>query len=524
MGERSRPREWPSLHEGLAASPSLSLSLVLAVVLLLALAVGCASDEERTQQEVQAYLQEGALDAGDEIAELGAPAVAPLIAALEHPNPRVRQRAAYALGKIGDPRARDPLFQAFLAQGFANVGSTRIALIALVELDHPHAVDAAVIANAKRLGGNTAFKVISEAGPAGRESFIRLLEHEDETVREQALRELLRGGFLDSLEADATRVAVSILLTDATWKQGMNRVTARDILAQLGPTAATALDALIQEDPAKLNGTALDYFSELANAEAATILVGYLDNGSRTMRYAVLEALLDLADKEPAAARAALASSLETLITGATDKSDPAVQLASAQALAFLGGPRALEGLLAGLSAYSGQATRTEFIDLLGEMGDPGAIPALLTLLRDEDEKIRRHVVIALANIDDPSVIDPLVTALADSEREVRETTAYHLNRMDARTLSPLLEAIPTGDVQTVAKAYLFYLVRGEPGSEAVLVEALRVYGTEEMCVDYLNSGHEPLEQAAKKWAQDNGYLISGLPSFDAPPRWSSGP
>jgi HEAT repeat protein len=49
--------------------------------------------------------------ARESLVEIGKPAVAPLIAALQHPNWRIRWGAAKALGQIADPAAADALVQ-----------------------------------------------------------------------------------------------------------------------------------------------------------------------------------------------------------------------------------------------------------------------------------------------------------------------------------------------------------------------------------------------------------------------------
>lgn len=512
-----------SQTERTLVSFSLWLTRAMSLVLLLMLVVGCTTSEERIQRRVEVLLQEGSRDANDEIVEIGTPAVESLIVALEHQKTSTRRGAAYALGKIGDTRARDPLFQAFFEPGFADVDSTRMALIALVELGHPRAVDAAVIANAERRGGETAREVVSNAGPEAREALLRLLKHESADVREQVLRELTRGGFLDTLESETGHTIVNILITDKFWLRGKNWDLSDEILGQMGPLAVESLAAVIEQTPSKLNDTAIRHLSAIGNLDAAEVLVDILEDAPRSMRSTVLEALLDIAEREPTVARAALQTSVDTLIAMAANTSDLAVQKSAAQLLVCLGGSRALDALMEGLAAYAGQKRQTVFIEMLGELGDPGAITALVALLGDENEKIRKSVVIALADIDHPRVVEPLVGALGDNERDIRETAAYRLNVVDERNLEPLLEGLRKRDPLIVSKAYLFFLVRGEPGSEEILVEAIRRYGTKEMAVDYLNSGHEPLEEAAKAWAQNNGYIITGLPSFEDPPRWPDG-
>jgi HEAT repeat protein len=52
------------------------------------------------------FLRSAAVDA---LAQIGAPAVEPLISALNSSNPNVREAAATALGQIGDVRALNAL-------------------------------------------------------------------------------------------------------------------------------------------------------------------------------------------------------------------------------------------------------------------------------------------------------------------------------------------------------------------------------------------------------------------------------
>jgi HEAT repeat protein len=60
-------------------------------------ALGYVKDSDVCQAAVEA------------LAEIGPPAVEPLIAALEDSGSRMRADAAEALGKLGDPRAVEPL-------------------------------------------------------------------------------------------------------------------------------------------------------------------------------------------------------------------------------------------------------------------------------------------------------------------------------------------------------------------------------------------------------------------------------
>ncbi len=71
-------------------------------------------DERAIQPMIQALKEKPELDAdlGYNLGLMGEPAVEPLIQVLEDEDPRVRVRAAEALGRIGDERAIDPLTNA----------------------------------------------------------------------------------------------------------------------------------------------------------------------------------------------------------------------------------------------------------------------------------------------------------------------------------------------------------------------------------------------------------------------------
>jgi HEAT repeat protein len=86
-------------------------------------------DERAIQPMIQALKEEPELDAdlGYNLGLMGEPAVEPLIQVLDDEDPRVRVRAAEALGRIGDKRAIDPLTDALndkdeTVRTFAKIG------------------------------------------------------------------------------------------------------------------------------------------------------------------------------------------------------------------------------------------------------------------------------------------------------------------------------------------------------------------------------------------------------------------
>jgi HEAT repeat protein len=161
---------------------------------------------------------------------------------------------------------------------------------------------------------------------------------------------------------------------------------------------------------------------------------------------------------------------------------------------------------------------------LLGTIGEAKAVPGLAALLADDSDAVRRAAAMALGEIGDPAGFEPLVEACQDADVDVRRAAAVGLNRMDDALLAPLLDALASGDLATVARAHMFYIVRGQAGSEDVLVEALAQHGTKEMALDYMNSGHGPLAEAGKAWAKEHGYIVVPLPGGSGAGKWGSGP
>jgi hypothetical protein len=208
----------------ISGNPPWLVTLTVSLLFLLWLAVGCTPSEAGIKRRVQTLLGDGSFDAVDEIVDIGERAVEPLLSALEDQSPTIRRRSVRALGQIGDARAKDALYQAFFEEGFKDQTSTSLLLEALVNLDHPLVVDVAVIAYAERRGGDVAYEIISNPGYDTKGAFIRLLEHEDADVRELALRELHKAGYVASLDLETKRLVVDLLTSDAFGEGGQTRI------------------------------------------------------------------------------------------------------------------------------------------------------------------------------------------------------------------------------------------------------------------------------------------------------------
>ncbi|MEC4806817.1 MAG: HEAT repeat domain-containing protein [Jaaginema sp. PMC 1079.18] len=106
---------------------------------------------------------------------------------------------------------------------------------------------------------------------------------------------------------------------------------------------------------------------------------------------------------------------------------------------------------------------KMEAARILGKLGNPDAVPALLAFLEDNfyyGSKV--CVAQALGQLRDDRATFPLIKALTHSESEVRETAAWALGQIqDTKATKPLTDALQDSDsqVREVAKKALIQLV-----------------------------------------------------------------
>ena len=65
-------------------------------------------------------------------------------------------------------------------------------------------------------------------------------------------------------------------------------------------------------------------------------------------------------------------------------------------------------------------------------------------------------------------------------------------------------------------RRYASYFIRfGKPGSEPILIDALNQTSSlvDAPVLDFLESQHQPLVQAARAWASRHGYTLTGQPA-----------
>ena len=270
------------------------------------------------------------------LAAIGEPAVEPLTGLLEDPSPAVRWQAAHVLGMIGKPAAAAiPK----LEKRFADDSGPVVAecVWAFVRLGGDAAKAAPLIEAALKTDEKetkvAVLQLVGRLGPAGQKftaQIFPLLSDEDDDIRRAVVD---FAGTIPPQDAKPLVVPLGKLLTGRTEGVGMRRRIA-DVLAQLGPAAADAADALgkaVGGDPdptVKLAAVeALRAIGPAGRSGLAGLIRAAADPLSRPdVRVEAIHALVVVAPGEKAAADAALKAT--------QDAKTPEVRAAAALTLA----------------------------------------------------------------------------------------------------------------------------------------------------------------------------------------------
>ena len=69
--------------------------------------------------------------------------------------------------------------------------------------------------------------------------------------------------------------------------------------------------------------------------------------------------------------------------------------------------------------------------------------------------------------------------------------------------------ALKERDMPVIAGAFRFFIGRGQPDSEALLIEALKESGDAQMALGFITCGNSRLEASGRTWALQNRYEIT---------------
>jgi hypothetical protein len=134
----------------------------------------------------------------------------------------------------------------------------------------------------------------------------------------------------------------------------------------------------------------------------------------------------------------------------------------------------------------------------LGYYGDSCAIEPLIEALKNTSPNVRSKAISAIVTIDKSKAIDIFVEISKSELEELKKELARGLGHInDFRVIRILLEALKDEDLSIIAGAHMFFIYRGEPQTENVLIHALNKYGDESMVNDFLGCGNKNLWRVA---------------------------
>lgn len=360
----------------------------------------------------------------DQLEQLGdRRAVIPIVARFGDTSPDVRKAAVKAVGKLGDASAVPALVR--IATGDSNLEVRAFAVGALGNLG---AVDALDTLTELLKAGDAGFrdKVASAlgqiaaapgSGKAGEDAMRTLVQNLAVGTQSTSAMEALRL---------AGHAAVPALVAHLSGRLAGDPTKAVTLLAEIGdPRATTALAGELERGrvPTPLVLRALGATGDPA---ALVPVLGALSHKDAAIRFAAMEALRPLLGTD---ARAG-----DVLIEHLADE-DLEVRILATEYLGILGVAAATPKLTVLAGPGNPQRLRLAAIDALGGIGgatrSPDAARALVDVLREGPADLHRAAATALAYIGDPTALPMLITlARAD-----HGPTRYHLLRAIGRTL-----------------------------------------------------------------------------------------
>ena len=241
-----------------------------------------------------------------------------------------------------------------------------------------------------------------------------------------------------------------------------DRVRAAERLARLGDTKAVEplIDALTGAKELQVRVKAADALGELRDRRAVDSLMTAAQAPEIEVRTAAVTALGLIADHAAA----------ETLFIAARDN-EPAVRGAAVRSLSALG--ISVEKVSSDLSSSNWQI-RVAAVTTFGRLGDPNAVPLIITALKDTDSRVRSEAARTLGGFSTPTATDSLIGALRDQSADVRVEATFALGRTkDSRALVPLTSLLTDRDARVSLAAAESLARLQDPRATRVLIESL---------------------------------------------------
>lgn len=385
------------------------------------------------------------------LAQIGRPAVQPLIVALKNGERDVRASAAIALGQIGGIQAFEALLVslrdddlvvcASVAVALGQVGNAQAvpALAITLREDRGRMARAGAAMSLGRLGGAQAIKALTSTLQD---------KDEDEAVWRMAIGALGRIWNLPHVvrlsDKDAkVRRSAAIALGQLGDERGIEPLltTLRDQDETVRRRATSALGRIwnlpqlvrLGDDEAEVRQSVITVLEQLRDTRAVEPLIAALRrDSSAAVRVAAAKALGHLDDER------AVPPLIEAL-----DDDDRDVQRGASEALQRLE-RLATPDLIAALRDSNYWYRRRKAAETLASIGD---LASLIEALKHKDRFVRRSATEELVQRGDTRAVEPLIGVLRDDDDFVRRKAAEALGKIgDASAVGPLIEAMRDGN------------------------------------------------------------------------------
>jgi HEAT repeat protein len=393
----------------------------------------------------------------DALSKIGAPAVEPLIATLKHQKENVRLGAAEALIKIGAPVVRpliDALGNARQMEREAGIALAQLANLKPLVAKLKADFGTTVDAIMKSDNSEAIFEAIGVYNKAAD------LKSECENMLPVALRILKH---IDDIRA------VEMLIAAIKNKDDDVSQAAVEALGRIGGTnAIKSLVTAVHDDRRKIRETATESLVRIGKPAVEPLVADLKYDkdgvvaevlgkiGDTRAVAPLVTALKDSGSRIPSVT---VAETLDKLGWQPANDEVGAVYWAAKRrwdkCLKF--GTLAVQPLSAILKNHWDSRVRQAAAKSLGQIGDAQAMEPLIAALKNNYESVRQAAAEALGQTGDARAVEPLIVALKDDEESVRQAAAEALGQTgDARAVEPLIVALKDdkGSVhQTAARA-----------------------------------------------------------------------
>lgn len=292
-------------------------------------------------------------------------------------NAEVQEKAALALGEIGDLRAVSPLLD--IVNDYSTYDVMQASFVALL-----------------KIGDEKGVKRVEEA-----------LSDPDHRIRRRALRAMIRSGYPDLVEK-----LIYVLIDE----DGEIKLIAMDALANMGHSgeATVPLVLLLKDDNEEVCLKAIGTVEKILGGKAATHLVPLLKHRRDSVRSRAVEALGNIGTEEAV-------EPLRDLLQ--VEKVDKVIEEAITS-LGKIGGKDALQCLLEFLRGQQDKAEndflRKRLVGTIGSFKSKDSLNALIDVLkgRDEPELTRQISAERLQGFEGEELVPLLRSAIEEEKKE----------------------------------------------------------------------------------------------------------